>query len=61
MDPKTDNLKRASTLDFKDYEEGIQRIEASRIKTNYIITRNIKNYNKSKVIAIKSSELIDRI
>lgn len=60
-DLKADDLKRASTLDFKDYEDAIQSTQASRIKANYIITRNIKDYNKSKVMAIKPSELIERI
>lgn len=60
-DLKADDLKRASTLDFKDYEDAIQSTQASRIKANYIITRNIKDYNKSKVTAIKPSELIERI
>lgn len=61
VDLKADDLKRASTLDFKDYEDAIQSTQASRIKANYIITRNIKDYNKSKVTAIKPSELIERI
>ena len=61
VDLKADDLKRASTLDFKDYEDAIQSTQASRIKAYYIITRNIKDYNKSKVTAIKPSELIERI
>ncbi len=61
VDLKAEDLKRASTLDFKDYEDAIQSTQASRIKANYIITRNIKDYNKSKVTAIKPSELIERI
>lgn len=61
VDLKADDLKRASSLDFKDYEAAIQSAQANRIKTNYIITRNIKDYNKSKVTAIKPSELIERI
>lgn len=60
-DLKADDLKRASALDFKDYEDAIQSAQASRIKANYIITRNIKDYGKSKVTAIKPSELIERI
>ena len=61
VDLKSDDLKRASILDFKDYEDAIQSAQANRIKANYIITRNIKDYNKSKVTAIKPSELIERI
>ncbi len=61
VDLKTENLKRASSINFKDYEDAIQSVQATRIKANYIITRNIKDYNNSKVTAIKPSELIDRI
>ena len=61
VDLKSDDLKRATTLDFKDYEDAIKSAQANRIKANYIITRNIKDYNNSKVTAIKPSELIDRI
>lgn len=61
VDLKASDLKHASTLDFKDYEDAIQSTHASRIKANYIITRNIKGYNKSKVTAIKPSELLERI
>ena len=61
VDLKADDLENASSLDFKDYEAAIQSAQANRIKANYIITRNIKDYNKSKVTAIKPSELIERI
>lgn len=61
VDLKAGDLKRASTLDFKDYEDAIQSTQASRIGVNYIITRNIKDYSNSKVTAIKPSELIERI
>ncbi len=60
-DLKADDLKRASTLNFNDFEDAIQSTQASRIKANYIITRNVKDYNNSKVAAIKPSELIERI
>ena len=61
VDLKADDLKRATSLNFKDYEDAIQSAQASRIKANYIITRNVKDYNTSKVTAIKPSELIERI
>ena len=61
VDLKSEDLKRASIIDFKDYEDAIQSVQASRIKANYIITRNVKDYNNSKVTAIKPSELLERI
>lgn len=61
VDLKADDLKCASTLNFKDYEDAIQSAQAYRTKSSYIITRNIKDYNKSKVTAIMPSELIEQI
>lgn len=61
VDLKADALKRASSLEFNDYEDAIQSVQANRVKANYIITRNIKDYNKSKVTAIKPSEFLERI
>lgn len=61
VDLKADDLKRASALKFNDYEDAIQSVQANRIKANYIITRNIKEYNKNKVTAIKLSEFLERI
>ncbi len=61
VDLKADDLKKATMLDFKDYEDAIQSAQAARIKANYIITRNLKDFGNSKVTAIKPSELIERL
>jgi len=34
---------------------------ASRLKADFIITRNIRDFKDSHVLAIKPSELLDRI
>lgn len=60
-DLKTDDLKKAADMRFKDYEDAIQSACATRIKANYIVTRNIKGFSESKVTAIKPAELLDRI
>ncbi len=56
-DLKADDLKKAASLNFKDYEDAVQSACASRIRADYIITRNIKDFVGSKVMAIKPSEL----
>lgn len=56
-----EDLKRASQIDFADYEDAVQSCQASRIKADYIVTRNIKDYKTSKVMAIKPSELLERL
>lgn len=60
-DLKADDLKKAADMRFRDYEDAIQSACATRIKANYIVTRNIKDFSESKVTAIKPAELLDRI
>lgn len=60
-DLKADDLKKAADMKFKDFEDAIQSACASRIKANYIVTRNIKDFSESKVTAIKPTELLERI
>lgn len=60
-DLKADDLKKAADMKFRDYEDAVQSACASRIKANYIVTRNIKDFAESKVTAIKPTELLDRI
>ena len=60
-DLRAEDLVRAAEMDFKDYEDALQSACATRIKANYIITRNIKDFANSKVAAIKPSELFDRL
>lgn len=60
-DLKADDIKKAAYMNFNDYEDALQSACASRIKANFIITRNIKDFTNSRVTAITPSELIDRI
>lgn len=60
-DLKADDLKKAANMKFRDFEDAIQSACAYRIKANYIITRNIKDFSESKITAIKPSELLDRM
>jgi hypothetical protein len=61
VDLKEADLIKAADMDFSDYEDALQSACASRIKANFIITRNIKDFKNSPVPAIKPSELFDRI
>ena len=61
VDLRENDLLKAATLDFADYEDALQSVCAARVKVNYIVTRNIKDFKNSKISAIKPSELFDRI
>ncbi len=60
-DLKADDIKKALSMNFKDFEDALQSACASRIKADYIITRNIRDFVNSKVTAIKPTELLERI
>lgn len=55
------DLSRAARLGWADFEDAIQSVTAERIHADYIITRNVRDFAKSKVIAFTPSELIERI
>lgn len=57
-DLKADDLKKAADMQFKDYEDALQSACAARIKADYIITGNIKDFAKTKVPAIKPAEFL---
>ena len=61
VDLRENDLLKAAALDFTDYEDSLQSVCAARVKVNYIVTRNIKDFKNSKISAIKPSELFDRI
>ena len=60
-DMKADDLKKAAVQPIDDFEDALQSVCAGRIKADFIVTRNLKDFKNSKVMAIKPSELIERI
>lgn len=60
-DMKGDDLKKAAALPIPDFEDALQSVCASRLKADFIITRNLKDFKNSKIMAIKPTELIERI
>lgn len=61
IDLRETDLLKAADLDFSDYEDALQAVCAARAKTNYIVTRNIKDFTHSPVPAIKPGELLERL
>ena len=54
-------LERAVNMKWKDFEDAIQSATADSVHADYIITRNIKDFKQSKVMALMPSELLARI
>ena len=60
-DMKAEDLKKAAVLPMNDYEDALQSVCASRLKADYIVTRNLKDFKNSKVPAVAPSEFLDRL
>ncbi len=61
IDFSASDLSHAAELGWDDFEDAIQSVTAERLHADYIITRNVKDFAKSKVVAFTPSELIARI
>ena len=52
------DLFRAAALQWPDFEDAVQSVTAERIHADYIITRNVRDFSRSKVIAFTPDELL---
>ena len=55
------DLTHAADLNWKDFEDAVQSVIAERIHADYIITRNVRGFSKSRVMAFTPPELLARI
>ena len=55
------DLTHAAELNWKDFEDAVQSVTAERIHADYIITRNVRDFSKSRVMAFTPSEMLARI
>lgn len=54
-------LDKAVNMKWSDFEDAIQSATAEYVHADYIITRNIKDFSKSKIMALTPKELLVRI
>ena len=54
------DISTAAQMQWGDYEDAVQAATAKRIHADYIITRNVKDFVKSEVIAYTPSEFLAR-
>lgn len=55
------DLAHAAELNWDDFEDAIQSVTAERIHADYIITRNVRDFSQSKIMAFTPAELLARI
>lgn len=58
-DLKASDINKAISLDFKDIEDALQSACALRVRAEYIVTRNIKDFSGSGVMAISPERLLE--
>ena len=54
-------LEKAVGMNWKDFEDAVQSTTAEQVHADYIVTRNVRDFAKSKVIAFTPAELLARI
>lgn len=59
-DPKASDIADAIDLKWGDFEDSLQSVAAGRVKADYIITRNVRDFRESKVLALTPSEYLAR-
>ena len=55
------DLEKAAEMGWDDFEDAIQAATAERIMADSIITRNVRDFRNSRVIAFTPSEYIARL
>ncbi len=55
------DLSNAASLKWNDFEDAVQAVIAKRIHADYIITRNVKDFQDSKIKALTPSEYLARV
>ena len=54
------DLVHAATLGWDDFEDALQSVTAERIKADCIITRNVRDFRKSRIAAFTPAEFLAR-
>ena len=54
------DINTAAVMKWADFEDAVQADTAKRIHADYIITRNVKDFKNSEVIAFTPSEFLAR-
>lgn len=60
-DLKGGDMEKAAELPMDDFEDALQSVCAARVRADYIVTRNLKDFTNSKVPAIMPGDLVARI
>jgi hypothetical protein len=51
-------IEQALTLPYRDFEDAVQMSAAQRIQADYLLTRNVKDYQPALLVVIQPAELL---
>ncbi len=54
------DIMKAAEMKWDDFEDAVQSVTEERIRADYIITRNIRDFRKSKVPSLTPTEFLAR-
>ena len=54
-------LEKAVEMKWSDFEDAVQSATAERVHADYVITRNIRDFGRSKIMALIPTEFLARI
>ena len=55
------DLQRAAEMKWTDFEDAVQSATAERLHADFMITRNVKDFRSSKIMALTPTEFLARI
>ena len=55
------DLQHAAKKQWPDFEDAVQSASAERIRADYIVTRNVRDFKGSRVMALSPGEFLARI
>lgn len=55
------DIERAVKLKWNDFEDAVQSVTAVRVKADYIVTRNTRDFQNSRVMALSPAEYLSKI
>ena len=54
-----ETIEQALNLEFRDFEDALQMISALRCKANFLITRNVKDYNPALLPVMQPVDFLE--
>ena len=55
------DMAKAAEMQWDDFEDALQAATAERIHVDNIITRNVKDYKQSRIVAFTPTEFLARL